>query len=366
MKILHIIYDDVENPWLGGGGAVRALEINKLLAGKHDITVLTGNYPDAKNNKIDNVRYIRAGSDSNYLLSRISFTLLVPKMIKKLDFDILVSDFSAFSPVYSQKYTKKPVIHTFYHMLGKQVFKKFMFLGFLANYFEKKFLKSATNIITISPSVTELIEDDHKNIRCIYTGIDASLFETKSNENGYIAFLGRIDPYMKGLDVLIKAFSILTKEKITLRIAGTGPQKNIDLLKKMTKDLGLNEKVDFIGRISEEEKRTFLQNCRFMVMPSRFEGWGISAIEAAACGKAVIASNIPGLKDAVKDNETGILVEKENVEELADAILKLNNDIELRKTLGKSAREWALNFKWESIAEHQESFYLEMLNNISD
>ena len=101
-------------------------------------------------------------------------------------------------------------------------------------------------------------------------------------------------------------------------------------------------------------------------MPSRFEGWGIVAIEAAACQKAVLGTQIPGLSDAVKHGETGILVQKDSVEALSQAITHLIHNRELRLTLGKNGREWAKKFSWEESAAQQEQFYFDIVQRFSN
>ncbi len=363
MKILHVIYDDIDNPWVGGGGALRALEINKLLASEHQITMLTGKYPNALSGQVDNIEFVRAGSDRNYLLSRITFALSVPFRIRKFDFDLVVNEFSVFSPCFCHWYTTKHVINTFYHIIGVRALKKFFVLGILAYIFEILFLRTADNIITISPSVTDKISRNStgKTIRCIYTGIDKNLFKTIPEDGGYIAYLGRIDPYMKGLDTLIKAFSRLKGKQMKLRIAGSGPSKNVDKVKSLVKEYGLEEEIVLEGRISDEEKMEFLRKARFLVMPSRFEGWGISAIEAAACAKPVIGTMIPGLQDAVLDGKTGLLVEADSDEQLSAVMAKLWDDKVLCNTLGEEGREWAKNFDWKTISEKQLAFYLEII-----
>ena len=146
-----------------------------------------------------------------------------------------------------------------------------------------------------------------------------------------------------------------------MKIAGSGPEKNRRQLEELSDRLNISGRVKFLGRISDEEKKDFLANALFLVMPSRFEGWGITAIEANACGKAVIGTKIPGLQDAVKNGETGLLVESENINELTHAIDRLLGDTGLGETLGESGKEWAKNFKWKSIAEKQEEFYNSVL-----
>ena len=365
MKILHIIYDDVDNPWLGGGGAMRAKEINKHLAQKHSITTITGNFQGASNKKVENVHYIRIGCNTNYLLSRISYTLLIPFCLRKYDHDLLVNDFSVFSPVYSHMFTQKPIVNTFYHRIGLKAIKKFWFLGLFAYLFEELFLLTAKNIITISPSVTKLIKkkNDSRNIECIYTGINNELFEVETVPGLYIAYIGRLDIYMKGLDLLLKAYSSLPNNSIPLKIAGTGPRKNIAKLEKLIKKYNLVEKVSLLGKISNKEKIEFLRHALFVVMPSRFEGWGITAIEAAACGKAVIGTNIPGLRDAIVDNNTGLLVQPNDYNALSKAMLYLLQDEDIRSHLGANGKQWAQHFQWNKIADKQMIFYQSVLSD---
>ena len=373
MKILHVIYDDIENPWVGGGGASRAREINRLLAKKHSITMLTGNFPEAKSRRIDGINFVRIGFSKRYFLSRLTFTLLIPFYLRKFDSELVVNDFSVFSPVFCHWFIRKPVIHTFYHRIGRQVFKKFWILGVFAFLFEKIFLATAQNIITISPSVTQKIarKNDKRRIECIFTGVDSALFDvdpapkgslvTERYKGEYIAYLGRLDIYMKGLDVLIESFHKLSDNAVMLKIAGSGLKKNRDKIEQLINRYQLSSRVQLLGRISDEEKKEFLQQAAFVVMPSRFEGWGIAAIEAAACGKAVIGTNIPGLQDAIIDGKTGLLIEPNNPEVLADAMQTLLQDENLCTSLGQNARSWAESFKWDVIAEKQEAFYKEIL-----
>ncbi len=92
-------------------------------------------------------------------------------------------------------------------------------------------------------------------------------------------------------------------------------------------------------------------------MPSRFEGWGLAAVEASAAGKAVVATRIPGLADAVRDGETGILVEPESASALASGLRRLLEDPRERRRLGRSGRRWAERFTWDRVSAAQEEIY---------
>ena len=100
MKILHTIYDDLKNPWLGGGGALRAFEIARRLVGRHEITLLTGNYPGAAAEEVRHgVRIHRVGTRRSYALSRLSFSALASYRLTTERFDLWVYSFSAFAPL---------------------------------------------------------------------------------------------------------------------------------------------------------------------------------------------------------------------------------------------------------------------------
>ena len=113
----------------------------------------------------------------------------------------------------------------------------------------------------------------------------------------------------------------------------------------------------------DDEKKDFLRKALFVVMPSRYEGWGIAAIEASACSRAVIGADIPGLRDAVIDGKTGVLVKPENSDSLAEAMDRLLDNKEERERFGINGREYAGKFDWDVITNEHEQFYLEVLEN---
>jgi len=100
MRICHLIYDDVANPWLGGGGAIRAREIYRRLADRHDITLVTGDFPGSKRQEeAEGIHVVRVGSGRSYSMSRLSYTLTAPAQLRRLRWDVFVHEFSAFAPL---------------------------------------------------------------------------------------------------------------------------------------------------------------------------------------------------------------------------------------------------------------------------
>lgn len=368
MKILHLIWDDVDNPWIGGGGAIRTHEINKRLASRHEITVLTGNFPNSSTVKRDNVLYKRIGWGKFHLLSLVTYSFSVPFFLKKLKFDLVIDDFCAYSPAFAPLFTRKPVIALIQNLFGIKAIRKHRFLGILAYLFEEFGLYLYHNFIAISPYIEcKIRKKISKNSRITFVtnAPDTILFSLEPIENDFILFLGRLEVYQKGLDVLIKAFASVaeTYPHIKLKLAGPINKKDKKKLDSMIEDLRLRNQIEFVGIVSGKEKAFLLSHCLFVCMPSRYEGWPIVAIEAAACQKPVIGSNIPGLKDAVKDGETGLLVKPDNPEKLSEAMIYLIGNATLRQILGKNARQWAKNFTWDKLALFQERFYLEVVSD---
>lgn len=365
MKILHLIYDDIENPWLGGGGAFRTLEIYKRLVKQHQITVITGNYPDAKKDEEkEGILFKRAGSSKNYLLSRATYSLNAARLVRQLDFDIVVEDFSAFSPCFSPLHTRKPIIASIQNLYSTHAIKKYKAFGIAPFLFEKLGLKLYRNFIVVSPSLKNQLEKlvpAPKRIKVIPNSVDQSLLSLEVAERNYILFLGRVDVYQKGLDILLAAFKEIVKHthKVKLVIAGGG--KDINRLKGLVSRLHLEDSISLEDRVYGRRKEELLSSCLFVCMPSRFESFGIVAIEASACSKPVIGTKIPGLCDSIRDGETGMLVKPNDTKELSEALLRLIGDATLRQQLGQAGREWAKNFSPEATARMTEEFYLQCL-----
>ena len=367
MRILHLIYDDIKNPWCGGGGAVRAYEINRRLARRHAITVITGNYPGARNGVFEGIKYLRVGSPRSSMCSRITYTLQARKAIKRLPHDILIDDFSANSPCLSLFATSKPVIASILNYFGKNSIHKRKILGLIPFLFECLGLRLFKNVIVeteqMKTKLKQLFLRRTAVVEVLPNGTNNELFELSLSEKNYILFIGRMEIYQKGIDVLLDAFSIVIDKHKNINLCFVGDTQHKDMTKIMTKikELNLETKVQFLGRImSGQMKNQLLSEVLFLCLPSRYDTMPLIAIEVAACGKPIIATRIPGLSEVIQDGKTGILVEPNNKEALSVAMSHLLENDSLRQTMGKNAREWARAFKWDSIACKQERFYYQV------
>ncbi len=150
-----------------------------------------------------------------------------------------------------------------------------------------------------------------------------------------ILFLGVLR-YYKGLDVLIRAMARVTGR---LLIAGQGPQRTS--LETLARELSLTDRVSFLDEVSESERRQLLHACDVFVLPSidRSEAFGIAQLEAMACGKPVVSSDLPtGVRLVNQDGVTGRLFPPGDPDALAEALNQLLEDDALRAGLGKAAR----------------------------
>jgi len=350
LRILILNWRDTKHVW-GGGAEVYLHELSKELLKKgHTVTMFCGN--DSKNPNFEEVAgikvYRRGGLYTVYAWAAIYYLL---KFRGKFD---LIIDSENGIPFFTPLYAGIPIIGLVHHV-HQEVFRAHLSfpLAQIAGFLEGKlmpFVYKNTKFITVSNSSKEAMESiglgKKIEISIINPGVDLQKFKaSKKTENPTILYLGRLKPY-KSIDRLIAAFSEVAKDipEATLTIAGEG-ESRLEL-EEMVKKLGLTNIVKFLGRVSEKAKAEILANSWIVAQPSKIEGWGITVIEANASGTPVIASDVPGLRDSVRNPHTGLLVTWDNQEKWVDAISKVIKDENFRKSLEAEAQLWSKNFSW--------------------
>jgi len=233
-------------------------------------------------------------------------------------------------------------------------------------------LQRADKIITANSYVAEKLKEFNfnlaKKIAVINPGIgsgtpevdryDLRAIKEKYNlEDKVVLFsLGRL-VRRKGIDRTIKALTRIPEpliNKITYFIAGVGPKE--EYLRQLV-PLEFLKKIIFLGEISDGEKWAWLSLCDIFIMPARdikgdFEGFGIVYLEANLFGKPVIAGDSGGVRDAVVDEHSGLIVDSDKTSEIKKAIVKLVENESLRQKLGRQGRERAIKkFNWERQVE---------------
>ncbi len=357
MKILIFNWQDIRNP-LSGGAEVHLHEIFSRIAQLgHEVTLYCSSFKGAKREEnIGGIRVIREGG--RYLFNfRVVYKYITK--FRKGNYDIVIDDMNKI-PFFTPLYVRKPLFFIVHHLFNKSIFLEAPLPMALYVYFMEKIgiyicKKMGVPVIVVSPSTkAEMIEKgiDSQKIYFAYNCVDHKLYKPEENNRSstkLIGYFGRIKKY-KSIEHLLQSFEIVIKEYPDLRLVIIGDGDNRINLQNLSKELGINNNVEFTGFVDEVTKVNLLQQMWFLVNTSSKEGWGLTVIEANACQTPVIASNVPGLRDSVKDGETGLLYEYGNIPELASKIKLLLAGNSLRDKLSANAFQWAKTFDWDATA----------------
>jgi glycosyltransferase involved in cell wall biosynthesis len=128
----------------------------------------------------------------------------------------------------------------------------------------------------------------------------------------------------------------------------------LDSLMNLAQDMKLVDRVIFKGRVTHAEKIEYMRRSHLSLYPSLKEGWGLTNIEANACGTCVLAARVPGLRDSVDEGVSGLLFEYGKVDEIAEKAIKIMSDQQFRAALEKGALQHAAKFSWDQTAEKTE------------
>jgi glycosyltransferase involved in cell wall biosynthesis len=161
----------------------------------------------------------------------------------------------------------------------------------------------------------------------------------------------------KGMDVLIKALALLRSRGVEQRLMIVGAGEEHDSLVALAREQRVDDLVVFAGVKPHDEVLKLIQRSRFFVLASRAEGLPLVVVEAMMCGRAVVATRVDGVPDIVTNGSTGLLVEPEVPEALADAMERLVSDAALRERLAKAGRRMAERFRWSEIAGQYMKFF---------
>lgn len=205
---------------------------------------------------------------------------------------------------------------------------------------KKIYSKGIDKIITPSEFYKKKLEEDgisSGKIEALHNFIDLDDYNVKTEDEGYALYYGRIIKE-KGILNLIKAFKDIKNAK--LYIAGDGP--DIEKVKKYIHKNNMEESVKLLGFLSSDKVKEYVRKARFIVVPSIwYENCPYSVLETLAIGKPIIGSNLGGIPELVKDNETGLIYNYNNVKELEERMNKLFNNKEIALQFGKNAKEIA-------------------------
>ena len=325
----------------------------------HRVTALVSGWPGAdRHAELDGMTVHRTGG-------RHTFPLWAPLAYRRLRerFDLVVEDLNKV-PVFAPAWARSPVVLLVHHLFGRTAFEQAGPVLASATWLLERPLPRAYRNVpveAISESTAEdLVERGfaRERIEVITNGVAIESFpytaEVERFPEPTLLYLGRLERY-KHVDLIVRAVARLSGMGVSVRliIAGQGPAA--PALERLRAELGLGVRVELLGFVSEEEKRRLMRRSWVHVLTSSKEGWGITVLEAGACGTPTVASDSPGLRDSVIDGRTGLLVPHGDVDALAAALRSLVQDTNLRWKLGEQARSFAMDHTWERSADRTEA-----------
>jgi len=230
-----------------------------------------------------------------------------------------------------------------------------------------KTVQKSTRIITITNQIQKLYTKwiDKEKTSTIPFGVDTETFKPaqKNEQQKELEILYAGSLYaLKGIPFLMRAIAQARQNKINakLTIAGEGAQKKT--LIALARALQIEKHVKFEGFVPNSKMPTYYNRCDIFCFPTLGEPFGKAVVEAMACGKPVIATNVGGTAEIIQNRQNGILVPPANSEAITAEIARLINDPQERRRIGKNARETIVeHFSWEKIAEKYHHLYSELL-----
>ena len=353
MRILVLNWQDHENPQAGGAELHFREVFSRLVARGHSVDLLCSSWEKAP------PRVTQEGVEVHRIGNRSSYPFFVRRYFEKNlranNYDVVIEDLNKV-PLYTPMWGVPKLVALVHHLFGATAFREAPAPLAAAVWLSERALGALYRKVPFQAVSVSTADDLVKRgiprhaIRVIYNGVDSARLTPNPAEraqNPLFVYLGRLKKY-KRVDVVIRAFAELNVPEATLAIAGTGDYRA--QLEGLVNSLGLSERVNFLGFISEEEKLHLLRRAWASTLASPKEGWGISNLEAAACATPVIAANSPGIRESVVDGETGFLVPPDDPSAMAGAMRGIVESRDLVDVLGGAGRLFAQNFTWDRAA----------------
>ena len=334
-----------------GGAEVRIHEIGKrLVQSGCSVKLICERWVGSKSvDFLDGVEIVRVAG-------RYGIHLKVPLLLNRVDgYDVVVDDIAHAVPWFSPLFTRKSVVGQVHHVHQEVLNLELLpFLARLVALSESTIRYLYKVLIVVSESTKrELIsrfDVSEDRIKVVPNGVDLEVYgPMRKGSEPTVLWVGRVKRY-KRVDHVLSAFRLVKKSFPDAKLFIVGDGNYLEVLKRISGRLGLSNVV-FTGRVREEEKVRLMGSSWIIVSASLVEGWGMTIIEGAACATPAVAYDVAGLRDSVRDGVTGLLVEDGNVRALAEAVIRVLENEELRLRLGKNALEYARGFGWDRSAE---------------
>jgi glycosyltransferase involved in cell wall biosynthesis len=357
-RILVLNERDLENP-LAGGAEVHVFEIfRRLVERGHTVQLLTASFRGAMPEVTLRGVAVRRLTNRYLYYARVPFALR--RALATEPVDVVVDVLNKF-PFLTPWVADVPCCAIVHHLFGRTGFRQVTFPVALATYLAEKLIPLAhrrTPMLAISAStrddlVARGIAAD--NIAVVPPGLDRDIYMPgRSSRAPLVVWIGRLERY-KRADVMIDAMPEILRHVPGTRLTIIGSGHARGALEEHARHRGVTDAVEFTGFVAEERKVAYLQRASLLVNTSEKEGFGLTVVEANACGTPSLATDVPGLRDSVRDGETGLLVPFGDAAALARAAVRVLTDERLSARLVANGLAWAARFSWERAADATEA-----------
>jgi glycosyltransferase involved in cell wall biosynthesis len=366
VRILVLNWQDRENPLAGGAEILLHEVFGRLVGWGHEVTLLCGGWPGCPPTALlDGVRVERVGTRQSFPFKVHAYWA---RHLRDRGFDVLVEDINKV-PLYTPRWRGAPPIVAWVpHLFGDAAITELgPVLGSAVWLSERPLARvyrdvpfEAISQSTADDLVARGIPRPHVHVN--YPGIAFDAYTPDATQRAAVptfAYLGRLKKY-KGVDLVLRAFARVPDPRAVLEIAGSGDYR--PALERLTAELGIARRVRFLGFVDEAAKQALLRRAWALTLASPKEGWGLTNLEAAASGTPVVASDSPGIRESVRDGETGYLVRHGDVAAFGDRLTRLAAAPELVADLGRRARVFAETFTWDRCARASEALLTDVVS----
>lgn len=344
-NIVIFNWRDILNP-KAGGAEKYCFEIARRLTidGYNVLWIASRERGQTRNDVYQGVKILRVGNI--YTVFLLSFFA----SIGLKDIKATITSINSIPFLSSPKLRKNRhvIIHHMvpYHVLQQKLNILAPIAYFLQNVFNPLFYRKS-KILTVSNStLSDLRNYGYKDSKVVKLGVDVFDYNPRKKKNIILA-PGPLRPWKNHSDIL-KAFASI-KSDFILKIFGMPESPSYEsYLMGLAEKLGIRNGVEFLGKISDDDKYAVFAESSFVVIASEKEGWGIVSMEAQAMGCPVVAYDVPGIRDSIRNNETGILVKYGDVSGLSMAMRELITNREKVEKMANSAFQHSKDFDWES------------------
>lgn len=351
MKILWLTWKDPEHPLAGGAEVVLRELCTRLVRDQHEVTLLTTSHVNAQTAAMPGLTIIRVGSN-RYLHSFQALAHYLRRMRNK--FDIVIEVVNT-APYLSALFGGRTPVYLFYHQLAREIwFHEAVFplnrLGYhvLEPTATRLLSRTKTPVITVSDSTKQdLVRYGFRpdTIRIISEGTELQPVDRLDHIEKYdrptMLSLGAIRPMKRTLDQ-VKAFEIAKQSlpELQLIIAGDDSSDYGQKVVRYCQQSPFAQDITCLGRVSMEQKLELMRRAHVITVTSIKEGWGLIVTEAASQGTPAVVYDVDGLRDSVRQGETGIVTES-NSASLAGGVIALLDDKARYQRLREAGWQWS-------------------------